>query len=162
IAGSDGGSVMQKEIIEIYRLSPQQERLWSLLQADNNRAYGALCSILIEGKFETEVLKQALQATIDRYEILRATFHSLPGMTFPVQAVTNNSLLAIEEHDLTAEAPDLQERAVNELFDGMKAWPFDFEQGPLVRFSLSGLSPEKQVLFVGLSALCADATTLSN
>ncbi|HEY9300096.1 MAG TPA: condensation domain-containing protein, partial [Phormidium sp.] len=56
-----------------FRLSPQQKYLWSLLQ--ESPAYRAQCSLLIEGNLNQKTLKEALQAVINRHEILRTTFH---------------------------------------------------------------------------------------
>ncbi|MEM9008074.1 MAG: amino acid adenylation domain-containing protein, partial [Cyanobacteria bacterium P01_F01_bin.86] len=39
---------------------------------------------------------------------------------------------------------------------------FDLEKGPLLRFLLLKLSPEKHLLLVSLSALCADTWTINN
>ena len=77
---------MSKEIIEGYRLSPQQKHLWLLRQSDRS----AMCAVRIDGELNVEGLRQAIRLVVDRVEILRTTFKFLPGMTIPVQVISDN------------------------------------------------------------------------
>ena len=77
---------MQKEIVQSYRLSPQQERLW-LLEQKYPGPYRAQCSWLIEGPLDEAKLRAALNALIERHEILRTSFQSLPDVLLPVQVI---------------------------------------------------------------------------
>src|SRR5689334_6743831 len=93
-------SSMSNETIEGYRLSPQQERIWTLQQRDSEIFYQASCAILIEGRLELTKLKAALEEVSRRHEILRTTFHSLPEMKVPVQVISPAAVLRLPEHDL--------------------------------------------------------------
>src|SRR5215217_7272629 len=79
---------MQPEVIQGFRLAPQQKRLW-LLQSDGS-AYKAQAAIEIEGALMTDVLKRALSQVTARNEILRTRFASLAGMKLPVQVVADS------------------------------------------------------------------------
>ena len=91
---------MKNEVIEGYRLSPQQKHLWSLQQFDSTQPYRVQCAILIQGNLDPKRLELALQNVVNRHEIIRTTFRCLPGMTIPLQVITDSSTLSIDYHDL--------------------------------------------------------------
>lgn len=82
-------SKVQSEIIEGYRVSTQQERLWRLQSAHRNTVYRVQCAVVIDGALQAETLRFALGEVVKRHEILRTTFHCLPGMAVPVQVVND-------------------------------------------------------------------------
>src|SRR5215216_13103 len=125
---------------EGFRLSPQQKRLWFLQQ--DNTAYRAKTAILIEGRVDFELLSRAVREIIIRHEILRTTFRRQPGIRTPVQVIGESSQFSWD--------------------DGEQSVRFDFENGPLLRVTLSSLSTDKHLLTVTLPAVCADAVTLKN
>ncbi|HVR99227.1 MAG TPA: amino acid adenylation domain-containing protein [Thermoanaerobaculia bacterium] len=97
---------MPLEGLEGFRLSPQQERLWRLAGTAER---AAAVRIAIEGPLDTEALDAALAAAVERNELLRTDFRLLPGLTAPLQVVTEEpspflrwSLvqLAPERHEL--------------------------------------------------------------
>jgi len=151
---------MQQAVINGFRLSPQQGRLW-LLQQDS-LAYRAQCALLLEGCLRPEVLREALQRVIHRHEILRTTFRSLPGMTIPVQVIADNAPPSWRDVNLRDLSSQEQEAQIATLFREERRRPFDFEQGPLLRLSLLALSADKHILLISLPALCADGWTLKN
>src|SRR5690349_2528563 len=95
---------MQKETVQSYRLSPQQERLW-LLEQKHPGPYRAQCSWLLEGPLDQARLRAALNALVERHEILRTSFQSLPDVLLPVQVIgeeSGDSLLVYEVVELEA------------------------------------------------------------
>ncbi len=151
---------MQQEIINGFRLSPQQGRLW-LLQRESP-AFRAQCALLLEGNLNMLVLREALGKVIQRYEILRTTFHSLPGMKVPVQVITDEKMPSWQCIDLSDRSPQGQAAAIENLFREDRGRPDDFELGPLLRVSLLTLATNENVLFLSLPSICADAWTLKN
>jgi amino acid adenylation domain-containing protein len=151
---------MQNDVIEGFRLSAQQKRLWALQQ--DSSTYRAQCAIQLSGRLETGVLKQALQSIINRHDILRTTFHRLPGMRIPIQVVADYASLVWREDDLTHLDASARELRVEEEIkeDGHRR--FDFEQAPLLTTTLLKVSADDHVLILTLPALCADAHTLNN
>jgi amino acid adenylation domain-containing protein len=150
----------QQEVIEGFRLSPQQKYLWLLQQEDPGRPYCTQCAVLIEGNLDTKILAAALQNVFDRHEILRTTFTCLPGMSLPVQVISDGSIPSIDCYDLTGRGAAEQETRIEALFQDANLLPFDFEKGPLSRVSIVTLSPDKTMLLVTLSSLCADTASL--
>jgi amino acid adenylation domain-containing protein len=153
---------MQTDVIEGFRLSPQQRHLWSLQQADRSLPYHAQCAILIEGNLDTRILKDALQKIFDRHEILRTSFHCGPGMTEPLQTVGARAALSIDDYDLSSRDIIRQEAAIDTLYRQAGELAFEFATGPLLRVSLLTLAPERHMLLVNLSSLCADAASVEN
>lgn len=148
---------MQQEVINGFRLSPQQRRVWLLQQGSS--AYRAQSALLIEGDLKPETLKEAVHRIVRRHEILRTTFHALPGMRLPVQVVAEDLAPLWHTGDLSGLE---QSDRIEELFreDGRR--PFDFSQGPLLRAFLLRLSADRHILFLSLPSICADSRTLKN
>lgn len=67
-----------------YRLSPQQERLWSLQQSAHGPAMmQAACMISLEGELDYDALRRAVLEVAGRHEILRTRFSGDRAKTFP-------------------------------------------------------------------------------
>ncbi|MEG5139392.1 MULTISPECIES: non-ribosomal peptide synthetase [unclassified Microcoleus] len=153
---------MQKKTIEGFRLSPQQRHLWGLQQNKSQQTYRVRGAILITGNLDREILKSALQNVVNRHEILRTSFHCLPGMTLPLQAIACTGEVPISEHNLSGLSPEAQEAKIAALFQELNQLPFDFERGPLWQISLVTLAQNKLLLLTNFSALIADSATLRN
>lgn len=153
---------MQKETIEGFRLSPQQRHLWGLQQNKSQQTYRVRGAILITGNLDKEMLKSALQNVVNRHEILRTSFHCLPGMTLPLQAIACTGEVPISEYNLSGLSPEEQEAKIAALFQELNQLPFDVERGSLWHISLVTLAQNNQLLLANFSALIADSATLRN
>jgi amino acid adenylation domain-containing protein/FkbM family methyltransferase len=141
----------------MFRLSPQQKRIWALQQ--ESAAYRAQCAVLLTGDLGAATLKAAVRAVVEHYAILRTTFQRLPGVKIPFQSIAEGDAPAWREIDLRSVAPAEQEAAVHRVFEQEKLTPFDLRQGGL-RTTLVALARERHVLLLSASALCADEWTL--
>ena len=148
--------------IKGYRLSPQQKHLWLLQQNDLRQPYRAHCSVFIEGNLDRTILSTAVQNVVGRHEILRTTFHCLPGMTIPLQTISDRIPLSINYSDLSNFNAQEQEAKVRAIAKEAESLSFDFEQGLILHLSLVTLSPFQHKLFINLPALYADTITLQN
>ncbi|MBE9068367.1 amino acid adenylation domain-containing protein [Leptolyngbya cf. ectocarpi LEGE 11479] len=128
-----------------YRLSPQQQRLWRLQQ--RRPPFRAVLQLRSHKPYAADQLQAALQQLIDRHEILRTTFPTLPGMTMPLQVIAD-SLSSESVLVRYSTAPQVQ---------NLLKQPFDWVQGPL--FQVHWIRPDE--LLFSVSALCADGATLS-
>ncbi|HYN84436.1 MAG TPA: amino acid adenylation domain-containing protein [Pyrinomonadaceae bacterium] len=151
---------MQNDVIEGFRLSPQQRRLWALQRGGGNPSYSSRGVLTIEGPLSADLLRGALRQVVRRHEILRTTYAFLPGMTVPVQVIGDDADVPFERRDLTALDAALQEQEVERLFDERPDEPFDLERGPLVRATLAALAPDRHALVLTLPSLCADSAAL--
>lgn len=153
---------MHNQIISGFKLSPQQKHLWLLQQSSDSLAYRSLCAIEIKGNLELLTLNTALQNIIDRHQILRTSFHCLPGMTVPLQLIEDASNLSIQHHDLKGIEASLQPNAIAAILSDAKQYKFDFEQPFLLQLSLIALSANNHILLLNLPGLYADIVSLKN
>src|SRR5262245_30402399 len=91
---------MQDSVLTGYRLSPQQRRLWTLLRQGWAGSYQTKCVVMTAGPLELCYLKTAAHNVIARHEILRTTFHCLPGGTIPMQVIEQTGGIGWQEDDL--------------------------------------------------------------
>jgi amino acid adenylation domain-containing protein len=131
-----------------FRISDQQRRIWPGV---GESTLNAQCVLRIVGELDTGRLREALQAVVDRHEILRTTFPVPTGLRWPVQAVAEHGRI------LWREAAEVEACRA-------KDWsaPFDFAEGPLVRASFVAVSASENILILTLPSLCADAASLRN
>ncbi len=151
---------MSAEVLEGYRLSPQQRRLWLLQQANAEVASSAplhwswlvlhLC-----GELDADILNKALQSVEARHEILRTVFCCLPGATIPVQVIRDRGLAFDTSEDWSSPNPDWRTR-LEELFDQTWTEPFDIEHALPLRIALRRIGRSESLLIVRLPALLAD------
>ncbi|HEV2765276.1 MAG TPA: condensation domain-containing protein, partial [Pyrinomonadaceae bacterium] len=154
---------MQEEIIEGYRLSPQQKELWLAQQASGRSTpYRAQLVAELAGPLDARTLEESLRALVARHEILRTTFQPLPGVSLPVQVVGEVWTPSPEREDLSGLGPAEQAARLEELASDALAAPLDFERGPLMRVSLVKLADERHRLLLTLPSMCADAAALRN
>ncbi len=151
---------MQNETIKGFRLSPQQKRLWSLQK--DSVAYQSQCALLIEGKLNLELLKEALQQVVNRHEILRTTFQQRPGIKIPIQVISASSNISFVSFNLSDLHTQEQTATINRIFQENKNSNFNFEQEKLIHLSLLKLSLEQHILIVSLPSLCADSWSIKN
>src|SRR5688572_10057477 len=104
----------------------------------------------------------ALQNIIARHEILRTTFHHLPGLNTPIQVILDNNSSLLEHYDLTGKLPQEQIATVEELFNKAQQIPIASEQEIPLHLSLIALSSQKHILLISLPTLCADRITFRN
>jgi len=157
---------MQNNTVEGYRLSPQQQRQWVLQQHSERSPYRVQVQVLIEGSVDREALLKALFAVISRHEILNTTFQHLPGVSLPVQVINKPQVPSIQIHDLSHLNSSAQEMEINALFQQALELPFDLQRSPPIHLFLIKLQTEpqlikRQILILGLPALCGDRPSLN-
>jgi amino acid adenylation domain-containing protein/thioester reductase-like protein len=151
---------MQNIALEGFRLSPQQKHFWSL--QPNSSAYRAQCAILLEGKLQVEILKEAVQQVVKRHEILRTKFQLRPGIAIPAQVICDRSNPDWQTFNLSDLTFQQQQAKIEELFQAHRSLTFDWERDSLLRLSLLILSPGQHIFLITLPSLCADSWTLKN
>jgi len=81
---------MENKVIEGFRLSPQQQRLWLLSKQDGAERYGARCAFMLDGDLDVQRLQRAFQDVVARHEILRTRLEMFPGMKLPLQIIDDD------------------------------------------------------------------------
>ena len=148
------------EQIEGYRLSPQQKRLWQLQR--DLPPLRAQCAIGLDGDLKPEVLREALEAAVNRHEALRTAFQCPPGITLPIQVINETAELAWHVADWGELSGDEEDARVTALFEETEHLRHDFEHGPILSATLITLSPRRNLLHLSLPSLYADAWSLRN
>ena len=148
------------EIVEGFPFSPQQERLWLLQGSDTSAAYRAQCAVRLQGDVQPQMLEAALSSVVERHEILRTIFRSLPGLFLPLQVITANSAPSLRRIDISDLPSSQQQARIEELFAEAGRKTFDLERDALLDLALITLSPIEHVLLITLPALCSDKASL--
>lgn len=151
---------MQTETIRGFQLSPQQKRLWSLQQKSS--AHLTQFSILLEGDIQSKILRAVLQQIINRHEIIRTSFHCLPGKKMPVMVLEDAICPLWQDIDLSNWNERQQLAKVEEIFRQERCKYFDLDRDVLLHCYLLKLSARRHLLVICLPALCADTWTIKN
>jgi amino acid adenylation domain-containing protein len=150
---------MLNNVIEGFKLSPQQERLWILQQTSVPTTEQAQCAILIEGQLDSHALKSALREVVSRHEILRTAFERLPGMATPLQVITNGSVRMGEKIELIGLSKKLQEERIEAELRRLE----EENRGRAgLNAELVMLGQNRHMLLVSLPALCSDGPGMEN
>src|SRR5579884_1033683 len=139
-------------------LSLQQLRIWSFQR--DQQPYRAQCTFLLQGPLDQQVLQEALQNIIERHEIFRTTFYTLPGMDTPVQCVQDSTKIICQELDFEGLDPSIQAAQMDAIFTLMDEAPIESEGALPLHALLFKLSENSHALLLSLPSLCADAFTL--
>ena len=141
-----------QQVIEGFRLSPQQTRLW--LEKRDSAAYHAQCVISIVGPLNKEILKAALVEVINWHEVLRTTYRQLPGVKIPVQVIADPiRSYPMNEVDLRHLSEVDREARIKEIQQSERQRAFNLEEGPLLELHLITLSEQRHCLIADLPAL---------
>lgn len=137
-------------------LSFAQQRLWFLDEFEPGSAeYNVSAGLRLTGVLDTAALRAALDALVDRHEVLRTTFGSIDGVG--VQFVRETGSAAWSVVDLTTTTTDEDvEAATTELVRDELRRPFDLRVGPLLRALLIRLADEDHVLVLTLHHIVTD------
>ncbi|MFW6357633.1 MAG: amino acid adenylation domain-containing protein [Chroococcales cyanobacterium] len=146
-------------MIEGYRLSPQQKHLWLLHSNNQNFPYVTQTQVLLKGELDLERLKVAIATIVNRYEILRTTFHCLPGVSIPVQAIADSVIPSIQILDYTGLSRDIVEDKIQHLVS-QPLDSLDSAKGTLLEIAIVILSPQEHLLILRLPSLCADRDSI--
>ncbi|MGW2443543.1 amino acid adenylation domain-containing protein [Streptomyces sp. NPDC001675] len=122
-------------------LSFAQQRLWFLAQLDGtSAAYNIPMAMRLSGRLDRPALLRALEAVVQRHEVLRTRFNDRDGV--PHQVIGDGSDFTVAEEELTDPA------GLAGICREEAATPFDLERGPLIRVRLLRRSETEHHLLV--------------
>ncbi|HEV2149836.1 MAG TPA: amino acid adenylation domain-containing protein, partial [Longimicrobiaceae bacterium] len=124
-------------------LSFAQQRLWFLHRLDpGSAAYNVGTALRIDGPLDAGALQAALDAVVERHQVLRTTFEEVSGeprqRTHPARGVSLPLL------DLSGAGG--REREAERLAEEIARRPFRLEEGPLLRGALLRLGAGEHLL----------------
>ncbi|MED1747008.1 amino acid adenylation domain-containing protein, partial [Brevibacillus borstelensis] len=148
---------MQYEVIEGYRLSPQQKRVWNL----QNMGFVGTNYLVVRlvGELSKEALQSALVRLVNDHEIFRTDLKTYEELLVPVQVVRNDNLYYWNVLDLRALRKEQQRKEIEDLLDIEKSISFK-EGDTLLRATLALLEEREAVLVLTTVSYYTDTWTL--
>ncbi|SCY73743.1 tyrocidine synthetase-2/tyrocidine synthetase-3 [Paenibacillus polysaccharolyticus] len=134
-----------------YPLSFTQEQMYRMFCNDpHSTAYNMPEALVIEGDFDDQRLRYALEELTKRHEILRTTFYAINGD--PVQEVHDENVVSLE----------YSEQASTDLEETIRQFirPFDLARLPLFRAGITKMGPRKHLLLIDLHHIVADGASI--
>lgn len=142
---------------EVFRLSPVQQRLWSLRHESADSA--ALFVFRLNGSLDRSRLRHALGQIVQAHEILRTRFYLPPGMNAPVQEVVPAREVELHEADLRSHREPERGLRVAEFRRALRNRATAIDALAPLRAQLLLLDDRSQLLLLALPSLCADSAT---
>lgn len=127
---------MPTDTIEGFPLSLQQKRLWSFRSKGAEQEFISEAEYSISGALDRTIFEKALRAVIERHEICRSVYKSVPGLPEPVQILE-------ESFDVRTSATGRR-----------------LEQTPILDWDLRTESANEHHFSVRFPAVAADYTSL--
>ncbi|PTX61368.1 amino acid adenylation domain-containing protein [Kordia periserrulae] len=145
---------------ESYPVSYGQRRLWILSQfEDALTTYNIPLSFDLYGSYDVNVFTKAINAVVDRHEILRTTFRANENGV-PEQIVHSRADLGIElQYEDYRGVEDGNKKANKHIREDWEQ-PFDLENGPLVRLSLSQITDEHFIFYYNMHHIISDGWSM--
>ncbi|MBK7539885.1 MAG: hypothetical protein IPI49_31930 [Myxococcales bacterium] len=144
------------EPLRLAPLSMQQEGLHFFdRQAPDSAVYSVPYRFDLEGPLDVEALRRALEALVQRHEILRTRFIERDGAYWQQIMSETAVTLPCEPLTVTGDEPEL-EAELERLAAALADAPFDLERGPLMFASLRQLSPTRHALFLRMHHIVFD------
>lgn len=145
---------------ESFNLSSAQLRLWILSQLGNGLvAYNMPSYVNLNQDIDIDCFKRAIEATIERHEILRTVFKKDAAGEVKQYILKKADLgFTIDYKDFRGEQ-DKDEKVKQYIADDVYQ-PFDFEKGPLLRASLLQVENEAYVFYYNLHHIIGDGWSM--
>jgi amino acid adenylation domain-containing protein len=134
-------------------LSFAQERFWFVDRLGGGAAFNMPAAARLRGALDADALQRALDALVERHEMLRTAFVERGGV--PAQLVVHGLRVVIDRRDAVSveEARGIAQRLADT--------PFDLAQAPLMRVALLRTAPGEHVLVIVLHHILADGWSLA-
>lgn len=141
-----------------YPLSPGQQGLWFLEQLNSNiPVYNEAEAVRLTGKLNVDALEAAMNAVIDRHDVLRSTIKLIDEV--PHAVMHESWPLRFRKIDLSTLPEAEREAEVSRLLIDEPRLPYHLEAAPGIRVSLLHLSEHEHVLILMMHHIIADWTS---
>ena len=138
-------------------LSYAQQRLWFLDQLEGPSAtYNIALPLRLHGPLMVAALESALQALVDRHEVLRTTFVAVDGVAQQRIAPT----FALSLPVITLQNAADPAAALHNLLESAAWQPFALATGPLLRATLYRLHANEHVLLLAFHHIIVDGWSM--
>lgn len=146
---------------ESYPLSSAQKRLWILSQFEaGSIAYNMPNTISLDGEYDLESFKKAVESTLDRHEVLRTVFK------LNEEGEVNQWVLSREDSGFEIEDIDFSQNndaiaSAQELIGEDSFGEFDLENGPLLRAKLIKVEKDKFLFYYNMHHIVSDGWSVN-
>ncbi|WP_212003977.1 non-ribosomal peptide synthetase [Chitinophaga sp. HK235] len=140
-----------------YAISPAQSRLWILSQYEEALvSYNMPGHVVLNGMYDTTLFQRAVEAVIDRHEILRTVF-VMDASGEIRQQVADREIPGFEigYEDFRGEEDKARAYIAADAYR-----PFDLEQGPLLRAALLQVSDDRYIFYYNLHHIISDGWSM--
>jgi amino acid adenylation domain-containing protein len=147
--------VGRREILSPAPLSYSQELLWLLSQVfGDGVAYNVPGAYRLQGPLDLDLLQRALDALIDRHEILRTTYSVIDDR--PMQVIHERTKVDINVIDLSGRTREEQDAQTAAILKDESVHPFDLENGPVLRPTVIRHAADDHVFMLVLHHVATD------
>ena len=154
------GPIPRRDSAQPVPLSFSQQRLWFLDQlALGSQFYVESSAIRLPVPIMPELLERAINAVVNRHEVLRARFDMLGGQ--PIQVAEPSLHLPLLFTDLSALTPSEQDREVERTAVENAMHSFDLRRAPLLRTRLLKLGTTSYVFLLTIHHIISDGWSMS-
>ena len=144
-AGKANAPLVLQERPQRPPLSFAQERLWFLDRLETSSTeYNMSQALRLRGELDVSAIERAIDALVERHEILRIHFGEHEGE--PYQIVAPRLRIPLEVEDLSGLPEDLRQEAIQAALRRESQKPLDLSAGPLLRMGLLKLGPQDHIL----------------
>lgn len=137
-------------------LSYPQQRLWFIDQLEGSSTqYNLTAAVHLSGPLDESALMRAINAIVERHEILRTCFRSGQSGE-PEQIILSRLQLDVPVENLMPLDQEAQKKKIAELLAQEREEKFDLAQGPLLRARLIRLAPDEHILIRSIHHIVYD------
>ncbi|MGB3466245.1 MAG: condensation domain-containing protein, partial [Cyclobacteriaceae bacterium] len=152
--------ITKAENDESYVISDAQRRLLVLNQFDGGSiAYNMPTRMRLNAFYDVDIFRRAVNATIDRHEILRTVFREDENGELRQWIVSREELGFELEYKDYRDQDDTQ-ALVDKYINDDAYQPFDLEKGPLLRAALMRTADEEFVLYYNMHHIISDGWSM--
>lgn len=141
------------------RLSLSQERLWFMEQfVPSEPVYNEAEAVRLEGRLDLVVFERALNAVIERHEILRTTIEVRNDL--PIAVVHDHWPLGLIRIDLRRQSIGEREAELARLLVEQPRRPFNLATGPGIRAAIIQLADEENAFILMMHHIICDRLSI--
>ncbi|MEP0264420.1 amino acid adenylation domain-containing protein [Dokdonia sp.] len=154
-------SILKVENAKDYPVSDGQRRLWVLSQfTGGTEIYNMPSSVVLKGDYDVACFCKAIEAAIERHEVLRTVF-KINDEGEVRQEIKTLETLGFSVDYIDYREALLKEEIANLYIEEDAYLPFDLENGPLLRASLLQLSDDDYVFYYNMHHIICDGWSMN-
>jgi myxalamid-type nonribosomal peptide synthetase MxaA len=131
-----------------------QQRLWFIDRLEGTLAYHVPLAIRLFGALDLEMLQRALDALVQRHEVLRSVFACVDGE--PRQEIEANVRFKLLIIDLSEHQQERRDGYIRHHKEAEATDPFDLCIGPLIRGRLLKVSSAEHLMLLTMHHIVSD------